>query len=108
MEPLTRFEGCSWVSPASGVPQHVVTETIVRAARRTPEQKLRMSAYHHPKVSYFFFCADSKCFWKARSEENSPLTELIESEESGRWAGESLYGSVVLLALAETVLREAL
>ena len=34
-------------------------------AKEILEQQLRISAYHCLKVSYFFFCADSKCFWKA-------------------------------------------
>lgn len=42
----------------------VVTETPARVAKKTLGLKLRTS-YHCLKVSYFFFCADSKCFWKA-------------------------------------------
>lgn len=67
-----------------------------------------MFVYYYSKVLYFFFCVDFKCFWKVRSEENSFLIELIESEEFGRWVGELLYGSVVLLVLVEIVFREVL
>lgn len=66
-ERLMKVTGCEASTPEepSTYRRGAVGKSPVRAARKTPEQKLRLSAYRCPKVSCFFFCADSKCFWKA-------------------------------------------